>query len=430
MGKGFLSKVFGKKEKPAPEPVWQDNPLYGTNLGYVSNQDLQPTTTETTTDTPLLDELLGQDRGPGLGESVGLGTMGSTQPMLEGVKQMPEGKSKMKDRHVVSKKVLGGGSVNEVTSMDYRRGIGTSGQTKGFFKKDPKKGKKAIGDAAAGARIGQDGKDTHMSTRAVLSSRLDKRLGTNVLTEEVYGKHKGKKGSVSSRAKGQQMSHSEFEEKTNNKKDWKPTVNQQSIFKQQEDGSWNKRSADVCLDIDLKNPETQRSMWNMQLLDSLTGQVDRHFGNMFFDKDSGRVTGIDNDLAFGLQTGQEERTGKQSNFLPELVDKETGEMVLSMTDEDFVETISAKKGDYGKLTEDELEAAKNRFRAVKDHVRNLKENGLLVDEWNDQTYQQAIDGHLKSNGNRSDGSSYVAEYQSLMNDSSQGLDYRKKVKPT
>ena len=38
---------------------------------------------------------------------------------------------------------------------------------------------------------------------------------------------------------------------------------------------------------------------DLQLIDALTGQVDRHGGNIFVDPKTGKVTGIDNDAAFG-----------------------------------------------------------------------------------------------------------------------------------
>lgn len=67
-----------------------------------------------------------------------------------------------------------------------------------------------------------------------------------------------------------------------------------------------KRMRQNKLSEDAVTPEYMRSMISLQVLDTLVGQTDRHFGNIFVNSTGegkniklGKVTGIDNDYSFG-----------------------------------------------------------------------------------------------------------------------------------
>ena len=59
-------------------------------------------------------------------------------------------------------------------------------------------------------------------------------------------------------------------------------------------------TAQIYTHINLKDKRIQKNLSDLQLMDALTGQLDRHLGNIFIDSKTGKVTGIDNDMAFAL----------------------------------------------------------------------------------------------------------------------------------
>lgn len=126
------------------------------------------------------------------------------------------------------------------------------------------------------------------------------------------------------------------------------------------------------LDVDFSNPETQRGLAQLQVVDDLTGQLDRHGENIFVDRDSGKVTAIDHDMAFGKkQLDEVSHTGTHKlEGLPMLMDDDMAMSVLSMSPDQLEELLTAKKGDYGKLDGEERGLAGERLARLQDHVFN------------------------------------------------------------
>ena len=56
-------------------------------------------------------------------------------------------------------------------------------------------------------------------------------------------------------------------------------------------------------------PRIQKGLSDLQLFDAISGQVDRHAGNIYVDPETGTVTGIDDDRAFGQ--GQKPDVGRR-----------------------------------------------------------------------------------------------------------------------
>ncbi len=286
------------------------------------------------------------------------------------------GKFKLKDRHV-GKKHKGAADVaksaHEVQRVTYDRMIGSTDQNEGFFKKASKK---TGSDMAAAAGIDDVAGDPRLVARSLASTRLNDALGQDTLATEVQAKHGGKKGVVSAKAKGQAMMKTTFGANGN-------ITNQQG------------------LDADLRNPESQRGLANLQFMDYLTGQVDRHEGNIFLDKDSGKVQGIDNDLAFGTDNAAVD--GKRGNNFgaPQKVDRAMADSFANMTEDDFTAHISGQKGDYASLNAEEIDAAKERFRTMKGL---LSEDGLdgkkaqVIDQWDDNTYEDSMNSIRNDKG--------------------------------
>jgi hypothetical protein len=147
--------------------------------------------------------------------------------------------------------------------------------------------------------IGIEKENPQYGARAVAMSELDKLLGTNLLVKTQFGTHKSQEnapggpvgehnpitrptmGIHMDKVKGEQLRDMLYDP-------------EQSSFVREE-GS-NKLSLD--------DPMLQQELNKLQFLDVLSGQVDRHMGNIHVDRDKNtgkvtKVTGIDNDMAFG-----------------------------------------------------------------------------------------------------------------------------------
>ena len=129
-----------------------------------------------------------------------------------------------------------------------------------------------------------------------------------------------------------------------------------------------------------------RDMMNLQVLDMLCGQVDRHTGNLMFrtDEKTGKVfgiQGIDNDGAFG--TGVDAASAKEYNRKDARVfDPNSLEMVIPFMDAKLARRIEEldeqmlKYVLYDLLTEPEVEAAMKRLKLLKNGIRKAKEEQL------------------------------------------------------
>ena len=309
-----------------------------------------------------------------------------------------------------------GGTANAVHQVKYNRDIGTSGTNKGFFKPEFNPGQSHGQDmfdnylpqAAAYQGIKED--DARMGTRAVASSRLDKKMGMNILAEEQFAEHRGEKGSVSTAAFGGQgvpLFQHRFGGDPLSAQD---AAGLPETDKKQRDGQWFKRTGTDYNDIDYKNPATQKGMFDLQALDFITGQRDRHGGNIYANPQTGGIKGIDNDIAFGgqirgtkdnpqklddeLRTPQDKYTG-----LPSMMDKATAKKIMAIKAKNMGSILNdPTKGPDQQLNQEEIAAAQHRHRMMKAHVRQLQEQKMLVGQkggkyaggWGDDTYADAM----------------------------------------
>jgi len=125
----------------------------------------------------------------------------------------------------------------------------------------------------------------------------------------------------------------------------------------------------------------QEQLNGLEWTDMLSGQVDRHSANYFIDiqGDNVKVTGIDNDFAFGKnQNGLVEydlNKGVTSPGSAKLIDKKTYDrMVAGDFDRDMLPRLT------GLLTDEEIAAARNRFNAVKAKAQALSPD-FVVTNW-------------------------------------------------
>lgn len=231
-----------------------------------------------------------------------------------------------------------------------------------------------------------EGGDRDLITRSVASAKVDQLLGTNVCAQEKFGvDDQGKLIGVSVQADGAGVRSQTGEN------EW---MEQQTAF----------------LDVNYAKPEIQRGLYDLEALDYVTGQIDRHQGNIFIDGESGKVTGIDNDLAFPA-VEREQMLNRNQGLkdkavagMPKMMHEETAAKLMSVTPEQLRETLQGVKSpDTGKcLGEAEIEGAVKRLQDLQTAIRNAPDGGIkLVPEFNDATYQESIATQLDNNQKQS-----------------------------
>lgn len=128
----------------------------------------------------------------------------------------------------------------------------------------------------------------------------------------------------------------------------------------------------------------QEQLSGLDWCDALTGQTDRHSFNYFvkIDGDNVTVCGIDNDMAFGKNqvnakvTRDEVDSRRTPPGLPQLIDRKVYDEIVAKTFErDLLPKLK------GLLTEEEIDATRQRFEQVQEHANSLAED-FIVDDWN------------------------------------------------
>ncbi len=220
----------------------------------------------------------------------------------------------------------------------------------------------------------------NLLARQVVTSRIDRFLGTRVIAEEVFSRtaDTGEPIGLTAQANGTQVLNQ--------------TPNQ-----------------DVYTFFDMANQgNIQKGLSNLQLMDAITGQMDRHLGNIFINKETGEVTGIDNDMAFPKHgatnddllgtnslNGLFERDNQGNLIYKQTqIDREVGERILQLDRAVFEQILRGRESDPEKLAQEPeaINAALERFDAVRAQILNLKNQtpNQLVSNWDGNTYQQAV----------------------------------------
>ena len=272
-----------------------------------------------------------------------------------------------------------GGGMNRLDQVAYTSEDGTI--TEGYFKEDKAFSRDMAGpDELAG--IGP--KDSNWGGRSVAMYRLDKLLQGGVIARTEFAVHtsrtgtrdkKGNKtgsqeataklGFVTEKAQGEEMQR---------------LIETAGVVRTEDE-----RSAGN--EVDLEDPTLQRCLNKLQIIDVIAGQLDRHEGNFFVQRDPTTgtvlgVTGIDNDMAFGEK--MEDIDWKRAhNYIgmPELVDEQFGNRILQVTEKDIRDTLD------GLIARSEIDATVKRFLQVQAMVRSLKDNDQLTRDWNKDTAQ-------------------------------------------
>ncbi|WP_395735992.1 hypothetical protein [Prosthecobacter sp.] len=225
-----------------------------------------------------------------------------------------------------------------------------------------------VQDAAAKkAVLGAD--TSTLLTRAVASSAVNKALGMDAVAEERFAiDAAGQSSTLSVVVPGA------------------PILTRPTADKPQES----------FLQADYKHPDVQKGLFDLEAQDYITGQIDRHTGNIFVDPHSNEVRGIDNDLAFPV-VGRENLLkddavkSKAVATKPMFMHADTADKIEAMKSKDLraaLQSIETPPGIAG-LEPDAIEGAVNRLKELKDHIKDLRKDGRVVDKFNDATFEKA-----------------------------------------
>ncbi|MBQ6235810.1 MAG: DUF4157 domain-containing protein [Clostridia bacterium] len=144
--------------------------------------------------------------------------------------------------------------------------------------------------------------------------------------------------------------------------------------------------------LDAADPDYQRQMNEMFLLDTLATHRDRHSGNFHVGRDEdGKISvkTLDNDLTFGSQANEaaeKEAFGKRgyAQFYGGLpakmqIDANMAAKIKGMSREMLDRTFSDV------LSKKEIDSLWTRFGMMKEYVGAMEKEHLIVDQWNEET---------------------------------------------
>ena len=252
------------------------------------------------------------------------------------------------------------GAMNKVVEQHY----GTEqGAFSGFFK-----GEKGFDPTPAGHDVetGIRQADPNYGARAVAMTRIDQLLGTNLMVRTEFATSGGKLGTVGASAKGTRAVDSKFV-LTDAERATNPGA------------------------VSLQDAVLQKALNQMQIIDAICGQLDRHAGNWFVEADAqGRVTGVsgmDLDMAFGKDLtdpdGKQARKAMHYRGMPQMVDADLAKRILLVEDDDIKTAVE------GLLEKGEVDALVARFNVVKTKIQQIAKSGGLVKVWDASTAAKA-----------------------------------------
>lgn len=162
---------------------------------------------------------------------------------------------------------------------------------------------------------------------------------------------------------------------------------------------------EAFLDIDYTHPQVQKGLFDLEAQDYITGQIDRHGGNIFIDPHTNEVRGIDNDLAFPVversaMVKQGDVANKAVATLPMFVHEETAAKIKALSPADLrkqLEGIEPPPG-VARLEPAAIDGACKRLVELQDHIGQLEAKGALIKEFNADTYKQAKTAQIQLAG--------------------------------
>ena len=266
------------------------------------------------------------------------------------------------------RKFVGKGAMSRVYASIFTHA--DKGGLDAAFKKDVSKADYNAHFPFSGAAAGIDkrNKKPETSRRERATYKVAKMLGTDIIPKAVFADEAGEKGTATAKLTGKTA---------------------KALGRQ------------ATLEIYRKSPDIRRDLSTLQLLDAITGEVDRHHGNVFICEEPTRTGdtqyrayGIDNALSFGYrEKGATRRSAFSHNVgFPQFVDRAVAQTLSKLTPDDLRETLG------GLISPLELGAAVARLQAVQAHVRD---KATLVDDWQSVSVDDFV--HKPSDPRKVDG---------------------------
>ena len=146
----------------------------------------------------------------------------------------------------------------------------------------------------------------------------------------------------------------------------------------------------VARDVDLTTPALQRQLADMQVLDWVTANVDRHAGNYHVQGD--KLTLIDNDLSFGKGLVKLEQLGTvdfafchNKGGLPPVIDKTTADRIRRL---DLKRDVLSRV--EGLVSPKEAAALKDRWKVLLGHIKRLEREGRVITKWDEHSLREMM----------------------------------------
>jgi len=267
------------------------------------------------------------------------------------------------------------------------------------------------------------------ANRNIASTRLDDALGFGLITRSEMAIHNNQLGTVSERAAGipiqgdeilsnemvpahvvksyiegskhpttgvYDVNEANFVEKWNGVMDQKTRIAEKVV-----DGErryYYLRHA--YRDPNFYDARLRRDLIRLQLMDAISGQVDRHPGNYFVLRNAkGEVIGvkaIDNDMAWGKSlrdlSGKTQIDGAHlPRYLPPVVDAETRDAIKAIRPDQLRKQLSDV------LSPDEIDAAVVRLKQVQAHLDKLQSDKRVL-KYLHEYASDRVDTWLKDRG--------------------------------
>ncbi len=215
-------------------------------------------------------------------------------------------------------------------------------------------------------------KRANLIARQVISSRIASRLKLNVLASEVFSKTlNGDTLGITAKAPGVPMVE--------------------------------RGVTDRYHEFNLFDADIQKGFADLQIIDAINGQMDRHLGNIFIDRATGQVTGIDNDMAHPIDRVFDDKAknvlqnqffvkDRTLYFKPDMIRRQTADAIIALSSDDLESILRGQPDDGEHLDDHAIRGTLLRFEAVQARCKELQEAGKLLDEeaWGVNTYWQAF----------------------------------------
>jgi hypothetical protein len=271
-----------------------------------------------------------------------------------------------------------GGAQNRLDKVQYKDG------KKGFF----------IADKSASLNIAQEGFgskidliDPQIGARSVASARLAKLFGASEIVDVQFAVHssttnlKGKPLAQSLNKLGVVSEVAEGTEGSGVK-----------VSRSDKERAHLEGKTDKSKVVDISDPELQRGLNVLQMLDYISLQLDRHLRNFYIaTDDKGRVLGIkgiDLDISFGKRGKDGDvEAGKSGHFVgvPQLADMKFRAKILGVTPAEVANCLA------GLISPSEVAAAVERFTHLQKVMRTIDPKKIVQEGgWGKETAKQQI----------------------------------------